>query len=124
MPILESSEMYVETIYTLSLEKEMVRGRDICNYLGFSRPSVSRALNVLKEKGYIRKEKNGSVKLTEGGKILAKHLSDRRELLTRHFTSLGVDEKTAGEDAGRIVRFLSDATFEAIKRQMIKSGTV
>ena len=123
MAILESGEMYVEAIYMLSLESDKVRGKDISEYMGFSRPSVSRALNSLRERGLVKKDKNGYIKLTEGGIILAKHIYDRNVLIARHFTGLGVDEKTAQEDARMIERFISDTTFNAIRDHQIKNVT-
>lgn len=122
MAILESGEMYVETIYLLSLESDKVRGKDISNYMGFSRPSVSRALNSLRERGLVNKDKNGNIILTEGGKILAKHIHERNILIARHFMDLGVDEQTAKEDARKIERFLSDTTFEAIRAHLIRNA--
>ncbi len=122
MAILESGEMYVETIYLLSLESDKVRGKDISNYMGFSRPSVSRALNSLRERGLVNKDKNGNIILTEGGKILAKHIHERNILIARHFMDLGVDEQTAKDDARQIERFLSDTTFEAIRAHLIRNA--
>ena len=121
MAILESGEMYVETIYLLSLESDKVRGKDISEYMGFSRPSVSRALNSLRERGLVKKDKNGYIKLTEGGIILAKHIYDRNVLIARHFIGLGVDEKTARKDAQMVERFISDTTFNAIRDNQIKN---
>ena len=121
MAILESGGIYVETIYILSLESDKVRGKNISDYMGFSRPSVSRALNSLREKGLVKKDKNGYIKLTEGGTILAKHIYDRNLLIARHFIGLGVDEKTAKEDARKIERFISDTTFNAIRDYQIKN---
>ena len=121
MAILESGEMYVETIYLLSLESDKVRGKDISNHLGVTRPSVSRALNSLRERGLVKNDKRGNIRLTEGGLILAKHIYERHQLITRHLMDLGVDEKTASEDANRIERFISDTTFDAIRTHMIKN---
>ena len=123
MSILESGEKYVKTIYLLSLESDKVRGKDIINFMGFSRPSVSRALNSLRERGLVKKDKNGYIKLTEGGQILAKHIYDRNLLIARHFMALGVDEQTAKEDARQIERFISDTTFEAIRAHLIRNET-
>ncbi len=120
MAILESGEIYVEAIYVLSLESEKIRGKDISEYLGVTRPSVSRALNSLRERGLARKEKNGLIRLTEGGLILAKHIYDRHQIIARHFMDLGVDEKSAKEDASRIERFISDSTFNAVKASVIR----
>ena len=122
MAILESSEIYVETIYILSLESDTVRAKDISNYMGVTRPSVSRALNVLRDKGLIKNTGNGIIQLTEGGIILAKHIYERNLLITRHFMELGVDEDTAEDDARRIERFLSDTTFNAIMASLIRKG--
>ena len=121
MAILESGEIYVETIYLLSLESDKVRGKDISNHLGVTRPSVSRALNSLRERGLVKNDKSGNIRLTEGGLILAKHIYERHQLITRHLMDLGVDEKTASEDANRIERFISDTTFDAIRTHMIKN---
>ena len=120
MAILESSEIYVETIYMLSLESDIVRAKDISNYLEVTRPSVSRALTVLRDKGLIKNTGNGIVQLTEGGIILAKYIYERNLLITRHFMDLGVDEDTARQDARRIERFLSDTTLNAIRVNLIK----
>ena len=122
MAILESSEIYVETIYILSLESDTVRAKDIGNYMEVTRPSVSRALNVLRDKGLIKNTGNGIIQLTEGGIILAKHIYERNLLITRHFMELGVDEDTAEDDARRIERFLSDTTFNAIRASLIRKG--
>lgn len=122
MAILESSEIYVETIYLLSLESDTVRAKDIGNYMEVTRPSVSRALNVLREKGLIKNTKNGIVQLTEGGIILGKHIYERNLLIARHFIELGVDEDTAKDDARRIERFLSDTTYNAIRASLIRKG--
>jgi Mn-dependent DtxR family transcriptional regulator len=122
MAILESGEMYVEAIYLLSLETGKVRGKDISDYMGFSRPSISRAITSLKEKGLVIKDKNGFIRLTEGGQILAKHIYERNELIVRHLISLGVDESTATQDARQIERFISDKTFDAIRAHLIKNG--
>ncbi len=122
MAILESGEMYVETIYILSLESDKIRAKDIGDYIGFSRPSVSRAINSLIEKGLVRKDKNGYIKLTEGGIILAKHKYERHSLIAKLFEGLGVDEDTAEEDACRIEPFISDTTLNAIRVHMIRNS--
>ena len=116
MLIQESSEMYLETIYILSEKQTGVRSIDIAEYMGFSKPSVSRAIGILKEGGYITVEKNGFLKLTELGKARAQKVYERHEVLTNMFITLGVDEDTASEDACRIEHRISDASFEAIKK--------
>ena len=99
MLIQESSEMYLETIYILSEKKSSVRSIDVAEYMGFSKPSVSRAVGLLKEGGFITVDKNGFLSLTEEGKARAMKVYERHEVLTNMFISLGVDEETASEDA-------------------------
>ena len=120
MALQESGEMYLETIYVLSQEHPNVRAVDIGEELGYSRPSVSRAMHVLKEEGLVKTDEYGFVKLTEAGNVLAKRIYERHTLLTRLFIHLGVDEKTATEDACRIEHYISDKTFDAIKAHMKK----
>ena len=120
MTIQESGEMYLETIYILNKTSKEVRAIDIGEYMNFSKPSVSRALNVLKNKGLIKKDKNGFITLSKDGESLAKKIYERHTVLTKLFTNLGVDEKTATDDACRIEHYISDKTFNAIKRHMVK----
>lgn len=122
MALQESGEMYLETIYVLSLGSSEVRAIDVGEYMGFSKPSVSRALGLLKDEGLIKKDSNGFLKLTEAGNILAKRIYERHTVLTKLFIGLGVDEKTAADDACRIEHYISDTTFEAIKAHMKKYG--
>lgn len=118
MALQESGEMYLETIYVLSQRQPAVRAIDVADQMGFSKPSVTRGLSVLKEEGLIKKEDNKYIKLTEAGQILAKRIYERHTVLSRLFIDLGVDEETATEDACRIEHYISDTTFEAIKRHM------
>ncbi len=120
MALQESGEMYLETIYVLSQKSNAVRGIDIGEYMGYSKPSVSRALGLLRDEGLVKKDNDGFIKLTEAGKILAKRIYERHTVLTRMFMNLGVDEKTASEDACRIEHYISDTSFEAVKRHMEK----
>ena len=120
MTIQESGEMYLETIYLLNKTSKEVRAIDIGEYMNFSKPSVSRALNVLKNKGLIKKDKNGFITLSKDGETLAKKIYERHTVLTKLFTNLGVDEKTATDDACRIEHYISDKTFSAIKKHMAK----
>ena len=115
MAIQESGEMYLETIYVLSQTSSAVRGIDIADHLGYSKPSVSRAVGVLKEEGLVKKTPDGYFRLTQAGEILAKRIYERHTVLTQVLTSLGVDEETAAEDACRIEHYISDKTFDAIK---------
>ncbi len=118
MALQESGEMYLETIYILSHSSDSVRGIDIGEYMGYSKPSVSRALGILRNEGLVIKDSEGFIKLTEAGMILAKRIYERHTVLTRALISLGVDEKTAAEDACRIEHYISDTTFDAVKRHM------
>ena len=123
MALMESGEMYLETIYVLSQRSNAVRGIDIGEELGYSKPSVSRALGVLKDEGLVKKDEDGFIKLTEAGEILAKRIYERHSVLTKLLIGLGVDEKTAAEDACRVEHYISDTTFDAIKAHMKKYGS-
>ena len=118
MSLQESGEMYLETIYVLSKESSTVLAIDIGNQLGYSKPSVSRALGLLKESGYIEKSDVGGIKLTKTGEKIAKTIYERHNVLSTLFMNLGVDKKTAIEDACRIEHYISDKTFKAIKSHM------
>ncbi len=115
MVLQESGEMYLETIYVLSQTSSAVRGIDIADHLGYSKPSVSRAMGLLKDEGLVKKTDDGFFKLTQAGEILAKRIYERHTVLTQVLISLGVDEETAAEDACRIEHYISDKTFDAIK---------
>ena len=118
MNIQESAEMYLETIYVLSLKQDKVRSIDIAKERSFSKPSVSRAVNNLKDNDYLDIDVNGYVSLTDKGLKLAKKIYERHTLLTKYFIKLGVSEKTAEDDACKIEHDISDETFEAIKKQL------
>ncbi len=120
MALQESGEMYLETIYVLSLTSSAVRSIDVADYMGFSKPSVSRAISLLKSEGLVKIDKDGYLKLTEGGQILAKRIYERHTVLTKMLLQLGVEEKIASEDACRIEHYISDETFDAIKQHMKK----
>ena len=115
MALQESGEMYLETIYVLSQESNEVRAIDVGEYMGYSKPSVSRALGLLKDEGLVRKDAEGFLKLTKAGEILAKRIYERHSVLTKLLIGIGVDEKTAAEDACRVEHYISDKTFDAIK---------
>lgn len=120
MALQESGEMYLETIYVLSQKSSAVRAIDIGEYMGYSKPSVSRAMGLLKDEGFVKKDDNGYVKLTESGEHIAKRIYERHTVLTKFLTDIGVDEKTAAEDACRVEHYISDTTFNAIKAHMAK----
>jgi Mn-dependent DtxR family transcriptional regulator len=115
MALLESGEMYLETIHILSLKSNNVRAIDIGEYMGFSKPSVSRAMGLLIKDGYITRDEDGSIRLTRSGEKIAKRIYERHTVLTQLLISIGVDEKTAAEDACRVEHYISDKTFNAIK---------
>ena len=120
MHLLESGEMYLESIYVLSKKGGSVRSIDVCEYLGYSKPSVSRAMGILKKGGYVTADKNGYLTLTESGKEIAFKIHERHTLLTEFLIRLGVDEITAAEDACKIEHYISDTSIEAIKKYASK----
>ncbi|MCR5788966.1 MAG: metal-dependent transcriptional regulator [Lachnospiraceae bacterium] len=122
MALQESGEMYLEAIYVLSQKQAAVRSIDVSDYLGYTKPSVSRAIGVLKKEGFVTKDDDGYLKLTEAGAATAKRIYERHTVLTRLFINLGVDEKIAVEDACRIEHYISDETFHAVKAHMEKYG--
>ncbi len=111
----ESGEMYLETIYILSKKKAAVRSIDIVEYMGYSKPSVSRAVGVLKKGGYIGVDGEGHITLTEAGLYVAKKIYERHDILTSFLIKLGVPEEIAIQDACKVEHHISDMTFEAIK---------
>lgn len=115
MAVQESGEMYLEAIYVLSQKSNSVRAIDVGEYLGYSKPSVSRALGVLKDEGMVTKNSEGYLSLTQSGEDRAKTIYERHTLLTKLFMNLGVDEETATEDACRIEHYISEKTFSALK---------
>ncbi|MBQ1847194.1 MAG: metal-dependent transcriptional regulator [Clostridia bacterium] len=123
MTIRESGEMYLETIYILSQKSSGVRGIDVGAQMGFSKPSVSRAIGLLKKDGLVLIDAQGFIRLTETGLSKAKRIYERHTLLKRLLMDLGVDEETAAEDACRVEHYISDATFEAIKNHAKKYGS-
>ena len=122
MVIQESGEMYLETIYILSRQSGSVRSIDVAEHLGYSKPSVSRAVGLLKKDGLLLMDEMGYLKLTEPGEERARRIYERHTVLTKLFIRLGVDEETAAEDACRIEHYISDQSFEAIKAHMRKYG--
>ena len=122
MLIQESGEMYLETIYILSQQSGSVRSIDVAEHLGYSKPSVSRAVGLLEKDGLLRRDETGALMLTEAGEEKARRIYERHTVLTKLFIRLGVDEETAAEDACRIEHYISDQSFEAIKAHMRKYG--
>ena len=118
MSMHESAEMYLETIYTLSSNSTSVRSIDVAEALNYSRPSVSRAVGLLKKDGCLLMDEEGSLTLTEEGRALAERIYERHTVLTAALEALGVDRETAAEDACKIEHDISDRTFDAIKAHM------
>lgn len=116
MTVRESGEMYLEAILVLAKKSGYVRSIDVSEYLGYSKPSVSRAMGILREGGYILMEKDGAITLTDSGKKLAETIYERHTVLSELLIRLGVDEKTATDDACRIEHVISDESFQAIKQ--------
>lgn len=120
MQLQESGEMYLETILILSQNSPTVRAVDVGDYMGFSKPSVSRAMGLLKDGGFIEVCKGGAITLTEDGRAVAEKIYERHTLLTQVLMEMGVDEENAAEDACRMEHVISDASFEAIKAHFNK----
>lgn len=116
MCLRESGEMYLESVLELSKNGAPVRSLDVANHLGFSKPSVSRAMGKLKSENYILIDAQGSITLTAKGEAIARKIYEKRIVLKELILSIGVDEETAAKDACRIEHVLSDETFEAIKK--------
>lgn len=115
MRLLESGEMYLETIWVLSQKRPRVRSIDVSEHMGFSKPSVSRAIGTLKKGGYITVADDGSITLTADGHTVAEKIYERHTVLTRLLTTLGVDPETAAADACKMEHDISDQTLDAIK---------
>ena len=116
MRLQESGEMYLEAIYVLSKKLALVRSIDVSEYLGYSKPSVSRAVGLLKNGEYLTVDESGGLNLTESGLEIARKIYERHTLLASFLVRLGVSEEVASEDACRLEHVLSDESFEAIKR--------
>lgn len=118
MHLQESGEMYLETIHLLTQKMGVVRSIDICEHMGYSKPSVSRAMGLLREGGYIVVEKGGHIVLTDAGKEIAEKIYNRHTLLSKFLISIGVSEDIAVEDACKLEHHISDETYMAIKKHM------
>ena len=115
MRLQESGEMYLETILILSRMKNFVRSIDVCEYMGYSKPSISRAVSLLRNDGYVNMDERGYLLLTEKGLAVAEKIYERHQVLTRALKNMGVDERIAEEDACRIEHVISDESFDTIK---------
>ena len=118
MQLQESGEMYLEMIYILSQTSSAVRSLDVAEYMGFSKPSVSRAVGLLKQNGYLRVDRDGFLHLTESGEQIAEKIYERHTIFTNLLIRLGVDPKVAAQDACKMEHAISDESFAAIKRHI------
>ena len=116
MVLQESGEMYLESILMLQRQGKSVRSIDIVDYMGYSKPSVSRAMGLLKSGGYIKVDENGFITLLEPGREVAEMIYERHTLLTQYLTRLGVSPEVAAEDACKLEHVISDESFQAIKK--------
>lgn len=121
MNVHESGEMYLEAILVLSQKNGFVRSVDVGEYLGYSKPSVSRAMGILRSGDLIVMEKDGGLKLTEAGRAIAETIYERHQVLTEVLISLGVPADVAVEDACKMEHDISDTSFQAIKRHIAAS---
>ena len=122
MALQESGEMYLETIYILSQKSPFVRSIDVAEYMGFSKPSVSRGMGLLKQGGYLTVDENGYLHLTSSGTDVATKIYQRHTVIRDMLIHLGVDETTAAQDACRIEHVISDTSFQAICRHAGKGA--
>ncbi len=116
MILQESGEMYLESIYVLLKENETVRSIDVAEHMGFSKPSISRALGLLKNGGYVTVDEVGHLGLTEEGLEVAQKIYERHRIITSILEKIGVDSEVAAQDACKIEHVISDESFEAIKK--------
>lgn len=119
MHLQESGEMYLETIYVLSQSRSQVRSIDVAEHMGYSKPSVSRAMGLLKQGGFVTADADGSLKLTPSGQEMAQKIFERHLVLTKFLTSMGVSRETASEDACKIEHVISQESFEALKKRFL-----
>lgn len=120
MQLKESGEMYLETIYVLSKKSNYIRSIDVCEEMGYSKPSVSRAVGLLKEGGYLKVGDDGSLILTDLGREIAEKTYERHTVLSKLFVMLGVNPETAAADACKMEHIISDETFAALKNHLEK----
>lgn len=118
MSIQESGEMYIETIYVLTRTSDKVRSIDVCDRMGYSKPSVSRAIGILKSDGYITVDGSGYITLTKEGEQIAEKIYERHTIITQFLIKLGVSPEAAANDACKMEHTLSEESFAAIKRSL------
>ncbi len=118
MSVHESGEMYLEAILVLGNKSGYVRSIDVGEYLGYSKPSVSRAMGILRKGGFVTVEKDGALQLTQTGREIAEKIYERHTVLSKVLIGLGVPEEIAVEDACKIEHDISDESFEKIKQHI------
>lgn len=118
MALKPSSEMYLETIFVLSKLKPSVRSIDVAEYMNYSKPSISRAVGILKKANYITVDQDGFISLTDSGLSLAKKIYEKHTVISKILMMLGVDEETATEDACKIEHVISDKSFQFLKKHV------
>lgn len=121
MSLYESGEMYLESILVLTKQGKSIRAVDLCEYMGYSKPSVSRALSILKKSGHVVVDNNGHLTLTEEGLATAEKIYERHKILTEVLIYIGVSPETASDDACKIEHHISDETLEAIKNAFLNN---
>ena len=119
MVLLESGEMYLETIFRLSMKNAFVRSIDVAEAMGYSKPSVSRAMGLLRTGGYLIMEPDGKLILTDKGRAVAENIYERHQILSAALMNLGVSEETAIQDACRVEHYISEETFQAVKKHAL-----
>lgn len=120
MSLYESGEMYLESILMLTKQGKNIRAIDLCEYMGYSKPSVSRALGILKKSGHVEVDTNGHLALTKEGRSVAEKIYERHKILTEFLVSIGVDSEVASDDACKIEHHISDESLNAIKKALEK----
>jgi len=116
MSLQESGEMYLETIYVLTKKSSSVRAIDVAEEMGYSKPSISRAIGILKQGGYVVTDEHGFLSLTDSGREVAEKIYERHTILSNFLMHIGVSPEIADEDACKVEHILSDETFDAIKK--------
>ncbi len=124
MVLQESGETYLETIYVLSHKMSFIRAKDVSEQMGVTRPSVSRAIHLLEDGGFLNIEESSGIRLTELGREFAAKIYERHLVMTQYLVSLGVDATTASNDACRIEHVISDETFTAVKRHVAAGASL
>lgn len=118
MSLYESGEMYLESILVLTKQGKDIRAIDLCDYMGYSKPSVSRAIGILKKSGHVAVAKDGHITLTSEGKAVAEKIYERHKILTQFLIKIGVTPEIASDDACKIEHHISDESLDAIKKML------